>query len=162
MPVQESHEQRRDPAIGPHTRALNCGPPSAPGERRTVDRVDPDDNERQERLAAIEQTSGSADGVFPDGYLDDLRDDWPDGAEQPDVTGDADVFPNIQEVLDEQRAERIDSETLAILSNPDLVADINAGLADAEAGRVHTHDEVQADLSARTTTTPDPPFRRPR
>lgn len=94
---------------------------SAPASRRTVDRVDPDDNERQERLAAIQQTSGSADGVFSDGYLGDLRDDWPDSLD----------------------------ETTNILANPDLVTDIEAGLADAEAGRVHTHDEVAADLRAR-------------
>lgn len=115
-----------------------------------MDRVDTNDNERQERLTAIEQTCGSAgDDVFPDGYLDDLRDDWPDDGEQTS-SAERDVFPTIREVLDEQRAERIDSETLAILSNSDLMADITAGLADAEAGRVHTHDEVQAELAART------------
>ena len=33
---------------------------------------------RAERLAAIEQTSGSLAGVFPDGYLEELRKDWPE------------------------------------------------------------------------------------
>lgn len=113
-----------------------------------MDRVAPDDNDRQERLAAIEQTSGSAGEVFPDGYLDRLRADWPDSERQERQA--ATEHPSIQEVLDESRAERLlDTETAAILSNPDLVADINAGLADAEAGRVHSHDEVEADLHER-------------
>ncbi len=30
-----------------------------------------------ERRAAIERTSGALTGMYPDGYLDELRDDWP-------------------------------------------------------------------------------------
>ena len=33
---------------------------------------------RQRRLTAIAELSGSMRGVFEPGYLDDLRQDWPD------------------------------------------------------------------------------------
>lgn len=35
-----------------------------------------DDQERHR--AALRRTSGSMTGVFPPGYLDDLRDEWPE------------------------------------------------------------------------------------
>ena len=40
-------------------------------------------------------------------------------------------------------------ETLDILSNPDEIAAIRAGLADLEAGEIFTADEVRAALAAR-------------
>ena len=41
------------------------------------------------------------------------------------------------------------TETLDVLSDPDLVRDIHTSLRDAEAGRVFTHAEVVAALAAR-------------
>jgi len=39
-------------------------------------------------------------------------------------------------------------ETLDVLSDADLVRDIQDGLRDAEAGKVFSHDEVVAELAA--------------
>ena len=36
------------------------------------------DDDREEHRAALRRTSGSMTGVFPEGYLDDLRDEWPE------------------------------------------------------------------------------------
>jgi hypothetical protein len=36
------------------------------------------DRDRAERRAAIEWTSGALTGVYPIGYLDRLRDEWPE------------------------------------------------------------------------------------
>lgn len=98
---------------------------SAANEEST--RNNPSKSNAVGRSAAVEATSGSGADVFPDGYLDDLRTDWP---------GDA--------------------ETLSILSNPDLVSDIKDGLADAEAGHVHSHDEVLSDQARRRAATGEP------
>lgn len=35
------------------------------------------DNDAKLRRSAILQTAGALDGVYPSGYLGDLRDDWP-------------------------------------------------------------------------------------
>src|ERR1700761_8382666 len=40
-------------------------------------------------------------------------------------------------------------ETIAVLSDTDLVRDLRDGLADAQAGRVFTADQIAADLAAR-------------
>ena len=34
--------------------------------------------ERKRRLAAVERTAGALSGVYPAGYLERLRDDWPE------------------------------------------------------------------------------------
>lgn len=36
------------------------------------------DNASDRRLAAIESTSGTLTGTFPSGYLDNIRQDWPE------------------------------------------------------------------------------------
>ena len=36
------------------------------------------DDETERRRAALRATSGSMTGVFPEGYLEDLRDEWPE------------------------------------------------------------------------------------
>lgn len=40
-------------------------------------------------------------------------------------------------------------ETIAVLSDTDLVRDLRDGLADARAGRVFTADQIAADLAVR-------------
>ena len=35
------------------------------------------DRAKAERLAAIERTAGALTGMYPPGYLEQLRDDWP-------------------------------------------------------------------------------------
>ncbi|HEX4724420.1 MAG TPA: hypothetical protein VH333_18015 [Pseudonocardiaceae bacterium] len=40
-------------------------------------------------------------------------------------------------------------ETIAVLSDSDLVRDLRDGLADARAGRVFTADQIAADLATR-------------
>ena len=64
--------------------------------------------------AAIKATAGSAEDIFEPDYLDRLRADW-----------------------DEAR-----QETESILSDPELMKAIRAGLADGEAGRVFSHEDV--------------------
>lgn len=39
--------------------------------------ADDEDRAVAERLAAIDRTSGVLTGVYPTGYLEQLRDDWP-------------------------------------------------------------------------------------
>lgn len=53
-------------------------------------------------------------------------------------------------------AEDFDSlmETLDVLSDGDLVRDINEGLRDVEAGEVYSHDEVVAELAASRKSAP--------
>lgn len=36
----------------------------------------PERSRLERRLAAIEETAGSLTGVYPPGYLDELRDEW--------------------------------------------------------------------------------------
>jgi antitoxin (DNA-binding transcriptional repressor) of toxin-antitoxin stability system len=48
-------------------------------------------------------------------------------------------------------------ETIAILSDIDLVRDLRDGLADARAGRVFTADQIAADLAARREAANDRP-----
>jgi len=36
------------------------------------------DAERQRRIEGIRRTSGSVSGLYPKGYLDDLRSEWPE------------------------------------------------------------------------------------
>lgn len=36
------------------------------------------DDDRARHRASLEQTSGSMTGLFPEGYLDALRDEWPE------------------------------------------------------------------------------------
>ncbi|MGQ0777225.1 MAG: hypothetical protein ACT4NY_22885 [Pseudonocardiales bacterium] len=57
----------------------------------------------------------------------------------------ADVVPSGE--LDRLR------ETIEVLSDPELVQDLRAGLQDIQAGRVVPADQVAADLRARLTTT---------
>ena len=35
------------------------------------------DDDRRQHRQALRRTSGSMTGVFPEGHLDDLRDEWP-------------------------------------------------------------------------------------
>ena len=35
------------------------------------------DGRREQRLAAVERTAGALSGLYPAGYLDELREDWP-------------------------------------------------------------------------------------
>lgn len=57
----------------------------------------------------------------------------------------ADVVPSGE--LDRLR------ETIEVLSDSDLMQDLQAGLRDIQAGRVIPADQVAADLRARLTTT---------
>jgi hypothetical protein len=36
------------------------------------------EDDRERHRAALDRTRGSMTGVFPEGYLDDLRDEWPE------------------------------------------------------------------------------------
>lgn len=81
-----------------------------------------DSNDAADRRAAIDATAGSADDVFEPDYLDRLRADW-------------------------DTARR---ETESILSDPDLMKAIRAGLADGEAGRVHSHEDVVNERRKRS------------
>jgi predicted transcriptional regulator len=42
----------------------------------------------------------------------------------------------------------IEEETLEILTDPEMMAAMKQGLADIEAGRVHNHEDVWAELNA--------------
>ncbi len=36
------------------------------------------DDDKERHRVALDRTRGSMTGVFPEGYLDDLRDEWPE------------------------------------------------------------------------------------
>lgn len=87
-----------------------------------------DHNDVADRLAAIDATAGSADDIFEPDYLDRLRADWGTARQ----------------------------ETESILSDPELMKAIRAGLADGEAGHVFSHEDVvNAHSEGADPETPD-------
>jgi predicted transcriptional regulator len=58
---------------------------------------------------------------------------------------------HVAEIIPSGDLDRL-RETIAVLSDSELVRDLREGLADASAGRLSTAEQIAADLAARRRT----------